>query len=88
MQRLSCHLKAIKIYFSGYSGDLQGPWSSKAISPTSSWFLYMYVCIISARSQSHLQIILYLQPLTNTYVKFPSERQTLSLQALCVLAKE
>ncbi|XP_064270237.1 uncharacterized protein LOC135297037 isoform X3 [Passer domesticus] len=40
-QRLSCHLKGMKIYFSGCSEDLKGPWSSKAITLYSCRFLYI-----------------------------------------------
>lgn len=77
----SCHLKGMKIYFSGYNGDLQGPWSSKAITPYSCRFLYMYVYIISGRCQGLLQIILYLQPPTHV-VSF-WKTNTVSPSTLC-----
>jgi len=86
-QQLSGHLKGMKIYFSSYNGDLQGPWSSKvAISPPadSGACSCTSICIISGRSQRLLLIMLYLQPPMNTDVTFPSERRILSfLSTLC-----
>lgn len=86
-QPLRGHLKGTKIYFSGHSGDLQGPWSSKAMTPPpadSGACSCTYVDIISGKSQRLLLIMLYLQPPTNTDATFPSERQILSLlSTLC-----